>query len=395
MKNTSLETKLGMFVALVVVAAVVLLEMAGGTDFFKKGYRVHGLFTTAQELKVGDPVKMAGVPVGKVEKIGFDQGKVKVTMKLDQAAEVKTDAKATIRFAGLMGQNFVSINLGTPTGPNLAPDSVIQTTEQADLAAIMQKLDNAAGGIENLAKSFSGDSLQNVLGPMVDAFKDAGPLIKDASATLKEFRTNTIPKFSATLGGLQTVSERMARGEGSIGKLLTDEALYHETVGTMKALNKTATDAQTLLGDAKGAIGDLKGTFSGARDFITEAKGSLGDVKLALGDARKTLSAATDTMTTAKQTLTDVRADLQAGKGSLGKLLKDETLYNEGTLALKNLREIMQKINQGQGSVGKFVNDDSLFKNAKMTLQKLDKATEGLEDQGPLSVLGIAVNSLF
>jgi len=45
--------------------------------------------------------------------------------------------------------------------------------------------------------------------------------------------------------------------------------------------------------------------------------------------------------------------------------------------------------------VGKFVNDDSLFKNAKMTLQKLDKATEGLEDQGPLSVLGIAVNSLF
>lgn len=374
MKNTSLETKLGMFVALVVVAAVVLLEMAGGTDFFKKGYRLHGLFNTAQELKVGDPVKMAGVPIGKVEKIGFDQGKVKVTMKLDQAAEVKTDSKATIKFAGLMGQNFVAINLGTPTVPNLAPDSVIQTVEQPDLSAMMQKLDNAAAGIENLTKSFSGDSIQNVLGPMVDAFKDAGPLIKDASATLKEFRTNTIPKFTATLGGLQTVSERMAKGEGSIGKLLSDESLYHETVGTMKALNKTATDAQGLL---------------------AEAKGSLGDLKLALGDARKTLSTATDTMTTAKQTLTDVRADLQAGKGSLGKLLKDEALYNEGTLALKNLREIMEKINKGQGSVGKFVNDDSLFKNAKMTLQKLDKATEGLEDQGPLSVLGIAVNSLF
>jgi phospholipid/cholesterol/gamma-HCH transport system substrate-binding protein len=62
---------------------------------------------------------------------------------------------------------------------------------------------------------------------------------------------------------------------------------------------------------------------------------------------------------------------------------------------MTNLKEILQKINQGQGSVGKLVNDESFYKNAKLSLQKLDKATEGLEDQGPLSVLGIAVNSLF
>ena len=62
---------------------------------------------------------------------------------------------------------------------------------------------------------------------------------------------------------------------------------------------------------------------------------------------------------------------------------------------MTNLREILQKMNRGEGRVGKLINDDSLFKNAKLSLQKLEKATEGLEDQGPLSVLGIAVNSLF
>jgi phospholipid/cholesterol/gamma-HCH transport system substrate-binding protein len=62
---------------------------------------------------------------------------------------------------------------------------------------------------------------------------------------------------------------------------------------------------------------------------------------------------------------------------------------------MANLKEILQKINQGQGSVGKLVNDQAFYNNAKLTLQKLDKATEGLEDQGPLSVLGIAVNSLL
>jgi phospholipid/cholesterol/gamma-HCH transport system substrate-binding protein len=55
----------------------------------------------------------------------------------------------------------------------------------------------------------------------------------------------------------------------------------------------------------------------------------------------------------------------------------------------------MQKINRGQGTVGKVLNDEELYRNAKLTLQKLDKATEGLEDQGPLSVMGIIVNKLF
>ena len=62
---------------------------------------------------------------------------------------------------------------------------------------------------------------------------------------------------------------------------------------------------------------------------------------------------------------------------------------------MSNMKEILQKINRGQGSVGKLVNDDELIKNAKLTLQKLDQATEGLEDQGPLSVLGTAVGKLF
>jgi phospholipid/cholesterol/gamma-HCH transport system substrate-binding protein len=62
---------------------------------------------------------------------------------------------------------------------------------------------------------------------------------------------------------------------------------------------------------------------------------------------------------------------------------------------MSNLREILEKLNRGQGSVGKLLNDDTFLKNAKLSLQKLDKATDSLEDQGPLSVLGLVVGSLF
>ena len=86
---------------------------------------------------------------------------------------------------------------------------------------------------------------------------------------------------------------------------------------------------------------------------------------------------------------------INSGKGTLGKLTKDEALYVETTTAMTNLREILQKMNRGDGTVGKLINDDSFLKNAKLSLQKLDKATDGLEDQGPLSVLGLAIGSLF
>jgi phospholipid/cholesterol/gamma-HCH transport system substrate-binding protein len=101
------------------------------------------------------------------------------------------------------------------------------------------------------------------------------------------------------------------------------------------------------------------------------------EVRLTVADARKIVD------------------DLNAGKGTLGRLVKDESLFIETTNSMANLKEILQKINRGDGSVGKLVNDDTLIKNIKVTLQKLDKATEGLEDQGPISIIGIMANGLF
>ena len=82
-------------------------------------------------------------------------------------------------------------------------------------------------------------------------------------------------------------------------------------------------------------------------------------------------------------------------QGTLGKLVTDDTLYNATTASMTNLNQILQRINQGQGTIGKLVNDQEFYKNAKLTLQKLDKAADGLEDTGPLSVIGIMAKISF
>ena len=127
-----------------------------------------------------------------------------------------------------------------------------------------------------------------------------------------------------------------------MGRLIYEDTVYNLAVNTVSNLQQAATEAQ-----------------------------------LTLADARK------------------VVAQVNAGQGTIGKLVTDDSLYSEASASMMNLREILQKINHGEGTLGKLVNDQEFYQNAKLALQKLDKATEGLEDQGPLSVLGIVVGKLF
>ena len=91
----------------------------------------------------------------------------------------------------------------------------------------------------------------------------------------------------------------------------------------------------------------------------------------------------------------DIGARVGKGNGTIARLLNDPKLYDDLRSATSSVQGIVADVRAGKGTLGKLVNDESFFKNVKLSLQKLDKATEGLEDQGPLSVLGIAVNSLF
>lgn len=313
MKINSLETKLGIFVVLAVFAAWIIIEMVGGVELFTRSNQASALFDNAKDLKVGDRVKMAGVEIGRVKNIELAENKVKVVMKLKADAAVKTDSKATIQFAGLMGQNYVAVSFGTPGAPKIASDgsTVLASVEQPDLSVIMDKLDKAATGIANLGNSFTGDKIDNLVGPLTDFIKqNSGPL-------------------TATIANVKNVSSQIAAGQGTIGKLIYDQTLHDTALTTVSNLEETATAVRVVVND------------------------------------------------------------VSAGKGTIGKLLNDDTLYKATTASMTNLNSILLKINQGNGTIGTLVNNKEFYNNAKLSLQKLDKAADGLEDTGPLSVISI------
>ncbi len=323
MKN-SLETKLGLFVAVTAIAAVVIIEKLGSADFFTHSYHVSAQFETVQDLKVGDRVKMAGVEIGRVEDIALTTNKVSVTLKLRDGAVVKTDSKASVKFTGLMGQNFVALDFGSPSAPKAEEGAILESVEQPDLSAVMARLDQAAAGIKRVGDSFSGDKIDNLLGPLTDFMKQ-----------------NSAP-ITATIANLKNISSEIAAGQGTIGKLIYEDLLYASAISTVSNLQDTAASAKEVLSSARLVMNDVT-----------------------------------------------------AGKGTIGKLITDETLYHSMTASMTNLNQIMLKINQGNGTIGKLVNDQEFYKNAKLSLQKLDKAADGLEDTGPLSIVGQLMGNFF
>jgi phospholipid/cholesterol/gamma-HCH transport system substrate-binding protein len=323
MRN-SIEVRLGLFVTIALLALFVVIEMVGGLELFSKGTKVNAYFKSAQELKRGDPVKMAGVPVGRVATIKITNELVEVSMKINEGVVLRTTTEATIRFTGLMGQNYVNLDFGTTNGAVATEGSTLMSAEVPDIGSMIAKLDNVAGGIENITKSFSGIKVDALLAPVTDFFKQS----KDP--------------LTQTLTNLQTITERITVGQGTIGKLINDATFYDSALATVTNLQSAGEDLRT-----------------------------------ALADARKTM------------------AEVTEGQGTIGRMLKDDTLYRQLTNTMQNANEAVEKVNKGNGTLGLLVNDPALFKNANLTLQKVDKATESLEDQGVLTVLGIAVGKLF
>jgi phospholipid/cholesterol/gamma-HCH transport system substrate-binding protein len=292
MKN-SLETKLGFFVAITVCAAVLIIETLGSADLFSRGKHVSALFDTVQDLKVGDRVKMAGVEIGRVEKIALADNKVSVTLKLKLDANVKTDSKAVIKFTGLMGQNFVNVSFGAPGSPTADEGAVLQTDEQPDLSAIMAKLDNAAAGIQNLTKSFTGDKIDNLLGPLTDFIKQNGAPI------------------TATIANVKNVTSQIAAGQGSVGKMIYNDTLYNSALSTVSNLQDTAILVQT----------EVKN--------ITSGQGTIG--KLLTDD---TLYHST---TASMTNLESILIKVNSGQGSVGKLVNDQDFLKNAKLSLQKL----------------------------------------------------------
>lgn len=142
MKNITMETLVGIFVVFGLICVGYMTVKLGKVDFLgDDSYQLTAKFTSASGLRIGSPVNILGIDVGRVEKIMMDQENQKAVVKIKVKKDIKIydDAIAAIKTEGLIGDKYLSIEPGGG-GDLLPPGGTITDTQAAiDIESLISK----------------------------------------------------------------------------------------------------------------------------------------------------------------------------------------------------------------------------------------------------------------
>ncbi|HUP88029.1 MAG TPA: MlaD family protein [Longimicrobiales bacterium] len=287
-------------IVLVVIGVLLLIygtyRVGKIFDVFASRYTIITQLESVAGLKEGAPVTLAGQQIGQVEKIEFipmrlkrNDNNLSVHLKVAERvqSQIRRDSRAAVRSQGLLGDKFVDISPGT-----------------------MQ-----------MAMLKANDTIQAIVAMDMDQFLAQATQMMDS--------------VGLVIGDLREITGTIARGEGTIGKMLHDERLYARMIGTTAELEHVLASINNGNGTLSRLIQD-PGMYNRLMSAVTRMD-SLGN-------------------------------SLLHGRGSIAQLLRSDSLYNglvsmsrKGDAAAGNFADIARKLNDPNGSINKFMTDPRLF----------------------------------
>lgn len=326
------ETKVG---ALVLTAAISLGWMVTSSGSFGAASVAEELrpleteFSDADGLTIGSPVKMAGVTVGEISDIHLNGGGyANVTLSIRRGTPVPANVKAQIASSGLIGEKFIALTtdfkpegslneevVKIPSIGSASVDDIASNFAQIseDLKQVSSSLRSALGGKDNSEKvarivnnldsigvrldhflsdeikdgqitkivdglaSFSG-KLENESGTMIADLRDSAASLKKILGNNEGAAGNMIANLNTTAANLSVITDKLAKGEGFLGKLLTED---NSALDDFSLAMQDIRSAANKINTGEGTIGRLindpttADKIDQALDSFTEISGRL------------------------------------------------------------------------------------------------------------------------
>ena len=293
MKEVTTELKVGIFALIAIsVLSFMTFKVGGLPAIWEKGYRLYVEFSDISGLDEKSRIKIAGVEAGIVEKIILKDGKAIVTLLVNPDIAVYRNAKASLRMAGLLGDRYLALTTGTPDEPVLKNGEVItDVIPVADIDMLSSQLSTAAEHLGNLASNIN------------DIFRE------DERATIRE----AIHNLNDVAISIKEISRE-------------NKEPLHDVLVQLRDFTKALSDQGPQM------INDMS---SAARNFNDKSPALIDDLgKLAselraiMEENRFAFKETMDNIRTTTKFTSNIASKLEKGEGTLGKLMKDDALYN-------------------------------------------------------------------
>lgn len=351
----SRNVKLGIFALLALGIFGYLTYKAGTFDWGQETYPLEIVFDSVSGLSKGAPVRMAGVTIGVVEDIELarnDEGvpKAIVTAKIQKGADIGEDATARIQQVGFLGDSVLEI-AATPGKPlpkdtksNERPPQITGTPAfeiQQIVEEVREGIDSIRPLIESanavLGSATNQESIEDILASL-NRFTDA--LIEAEQGRLESI----FAKADNALGQFQVAASSSVRIATNVEKLLeaNREAIrdsLEDVRLTMRHLRETEERIAPELVQASTRANDvlyrMQNTLERIEGLIARNEEN---VDTTLRQAREALESANRTSRDVEEIVTDVKA----GKGTVGRLLRDEDLADQVEDTVVSANELMR-----------------------------------------------------
>jgi len=346
-KSVSLgQLRVGIFVLVTIVVLIFLvLNASGDINPFSKKLHLKARFADANGLREGSEVRLAGVRVGKVERITL-------LAPSDVPSAPRVEAMLTID----------STIDGQPASQRIRSDSTAQQGSPSLL------------GNEMLINITPGTAVGSPV-------QEGAILPSSSSNTVNDFATSgtdlaqRLSKLSDEING---IVRDVKDGKGTVGRLFSDEALYNNLNATIRETEDVMKQVRSGNGSAGRFIND-PALYNNANEIATEMKAIAADLRAGRGTAGKLLTddelytrinRTADRLDRSVDRINGMIDEINAGHGTLGKLIKDEQIYNDARAAIARFNTTAERIDnivaaaqRGEGTVGKLLTDDTLYSN--------------------------------
>ena len=150
MKKYSKETLVGIFVVVGLFLIGYMTVKLGNVGFLGENkYTLTARFNTVSGLRVGNPINMIGMEIGRVAKFTMDQDNQQaiVLLEINKGIDIYDDAIASIKTEGLIGDKYISIDAGGGGDLLADGDSITDTESPTDIMDLVSKY--AFGGVDD------------------------------------------------------------------------------------------------------------------------------------------------------------------------------------------------------------------------------------------------------
>jgi phospholipid/cholesterol/gamma-HCH transport system substrate-binding protein len=268
--------------------AVGLFLIGDRRMLFTDTFEVYAEFAQVAALDKGAKVRVAGLDAGEVEEISVPTGpsgkfRVRMRVREDLHPLMRIDSVASIQNDGLVGNKFVQIQTGTDESPRVPDQGTIQSREPFDIADLMQMMSDTLVSVNAMLVDVRG-RLDEALVAVSAAASDAQVLMEEMAGEVRTIMASA-RKVSTDV---TAIVANVRAGRGTIGKFLTDDAIF--------------ASVKSMAADAEKTMATVREASLEARSAIADLRGADGPVKGLTGDARQTLRAARDAMTDLAET---------------------------------------------------------------------------------------------